>query len=86
MQERSEDLRDRSRLGEAPSKGRPCISAPSTLPTARKFASVASMELHQGETTDSVSPPWHSDAARRKRGGLVPAAYLHPPTHRFATP
>ena len=46
MQERSEDLRDRSRLGEAPSKGRRCISAPSTLPTASKVASVARMELH----------------------------------------
>ena len=46
MQERSEDLRDRSRLGEAPSKGRRCISAPSTLPTPSRVASVARMELH----------------------------------------
>ena len=49
MQERSEDLRDRSRLGEAPSKGRRCISAPSTLPTASKVASVARMELHPSQ-------------------------------------
>ena len=58
MQERSEDLRDRSRLGKAPSKGPRCISAPSTLPTASKVATVARMSctpLSESEETNSSS-------------------------------
>ena len=69
MQERSEDLRDRSRLGEAPSKGRPCISAPSTLPTASKVASVARMQLHPSRHT-VASLIWQLNAALSKERPL----------------
>ena len=74
MQERSEDLRDRSRLGEAPSKGRRCISAPSTLPTASKVASVARMELHPSPRS-RVFDPCGEHAHHRPRAAAAGARW-----------